>query len=259
MNDLKITKSEAASFIKNVWKANTVEPLCKNYRNDKFEKITQILNSSTIGKHFIYVIDPFTGKFQFISDEIRKVLGYEPEEFDLPFYISIIHPEDLSYVLEIQMKVNNFCRNNVPEDRINYKYCYDFRVKTKADKYIQVYLQYFYLEMTENHQPVRVITILNDISHIKLGGIPKLNIFKNTEGIINILNENSKQTITLTPKESEIFEFLIKGFTSIDISDALQISVHTVSTHRRNILKRNNCCNTSELLNLYFQTKIERY
>ena len=72
-------------------------------------------------------------------------------------------------------------------------------------------------------------------------------------GLNNLLNPKVNSTLHLTKKENEIIEYLIKGYTSQDIANAIGLSKHTVDTHRRNILKKNNCSNTSELFSLYFK------
>lgn len=257
MQELNEKDNDAFTSIKKIWSENTETPEKAEFKDSRFIKLVNLLNSTSIGKHFVYVLNPFKGQFEYVSEEIRKVLGFDPEEFNLEFYISLVHPEDLPFVMEIQGKVAEFCNTNIPEERMEYKYCYDFRLRTKEGNYIQAYLQYFYLEMNKNFQAMRVMTILSDISHIKIGGTPHLSVFRMSDGLVKIVNEKRINRITLTAKENEIFEFLIKGFTSQDIGEALGISKHTVDTHRRNILKRNECSNTSELLNLYFGESLE--
>jgi two-component system, NarL family, nitrate/nitrite response regulator NarL len=54
----------------------------------------------------------------------------------------------------------------------------------------------------------------------------------------------------LTQREIEICKLIFKGLSSQDIGDALFISKHTVDTHRRNILHKTGCKNTTELFTL---------
>ena len=80
-----------------------------------------------------------------------------------------------------------------------------------------------------------------------------MHIYNIKDGLNNLLNSKTNSSLQLTKKETEIIEFLIKGYTSQDIADAIGLSKHTVDTHRRNILKKNDCSNTSELFSLYFK------
>ena len=252
MKDNNVKEKDYSGIIKKIWNENSDNPKQIYSKNYKFIKLKDIVDTISLGEYFVYIVNPYLGEFEYVSSQIKDILGYNPEDFNLELYVDLAHPEDLPYIIDIQKKVSEFTINNIPTDRMQYKFCYDFRVRDINGNYHQLYIQYFYLELSEKHNPQRAFCFLTDISHIKTGGIPHLNIFKLGEGLVKILNENQDNKITLTNKENQIFEFLIKGFTSQDIANVLEISKYTVDTHRKNILKRNHCANTSELLSLYF-------
>lgn len=54
--------------------------------------------------------------------------------------------------------------------------------------------------------------------------------------------------INLTSRETEIILLIAKGYTTQRISDKLHISVHTVNSHRKNILKKLNLSTPAELM-----------
>jgi len=54
----------------------------------------------------------------------------------------------------------------------------------------------------------------------------------------------------LTPKELEIIRLIAEGRITKEIAEILFISVHTVNTHRKNIFKKLNIKNSSELIML---------
>ena len=248
-------KKKYISLVKQIWNFHTDNPSTSYEKSLKISKLNNIIDIISIGDYFAYVVNLHTGDIEYISPSIEYILGYKPEEFTLELYIDSIHPDDLPHLIAIQQKVSEFTLDADYRERMMYKYCYDYRIKNKDGLYQQFYIQHFYPELSDNNNPQRAFSLLTDISHIKKGGVPTLNIFKLGDGIIKILNEDDSNQIQLTAKENEIFEYLVKGYTSQDIADALGISKHTVDTHRRNILKRNNCANTSELLSLYFENK----
>jgi len=51
-----------------------------------------------------------------------------------------------------------------------------------------------------------------------------------------------------TERELEIIQFLSRGHSSKEIAQSLALSVHTVDTHRRNIIKKMSVSNSSEAL-----------
>ena len=51
-----------------------------------------------------------------------------------------------------------------------------------------------------------------------------------------------------SPKELELIKHLSEGLSSKQVAGRLGISVHTVDTHRRNLLRKTGCKNTMELV-----------
>ena len=72
------------------------------------------------------------------------------------------------------------------------------------------------------------------------------------EAIEVLLNERQasvkNSNIHLTKKELEVIQLLAQGLTTKDIAARLFLSIHTVNTHRKNILNKLCINNTSELI-----------
>jgi len=62
------------------------------------------------------------------------------------------------------------------------------------------------------------------------------------------IRENYRKFSELTPREKQIIIFLAHGKSSPEIADQLYISAHTVSTHRKNIIRKTECKSFAELL-----------
>ena len=61
--------------------------------------------------------------------------------------------------------------------------------------------------------------------------------------IFNLLNDNNisqdkPESVELSNRETDVLVALVKGMTNKEISDKLFISVHTVITHRKNIIRK---------------------
>jgi DNA-binding CsgD family transcriptional regulator len=95
--------------------------------------------------------------------------------------------------------------------------------------------------------------IHTDISHLKTSN-------KSTLSFIGLQNEPSfynvevkeiytPSVIQMTKREKEIIQLIMKGMSTKKISELLVISNLTVSTHRRNILKKTNTKTSLELQN----------
>lgn len=68
--------------------------------------------------------------------------------------------------------------------------------------------------------------------------------------------EDSCEGVSLSQREVEIVELISKGFTNSRIAEKLFLSVHTISTHRKNILKKLGVNKSSELVMYAIKTGI---
>ncbi len=67
----------------------------------------------------------------------------------------------------------------------------------------------------------------------------------------------SRQFQRLSPRESEVLQFVLEGMTSQEIADRLKISLRTVKMHRGNIMAKVRVRNVAELVSLYHTTAVK--
>lgn len=60
----------------------------------------------------------------------------------------------------------------------------------------------------------------------------------------------------LTSREKEILKLYVEGFTNAEISDKLNLSIHTVKTHKNNIMQKYNFKSTVEMIKYAIKNKI---
>jgi DNA-binding CsgD family transcriptional regulator len=63
-------------------------------------------------------------------------------------------------------------------------------------------------------------------------------------------NSPTDKAVKLTSKEREIVNLILEGKESKEISDMLNISVNTVATHRKNILRKLGARNVGEMVKI---------
>ncbi len=61
--------------------------------------------------------------------------------------------------------------------------------------------------------------------------------------------EESSAANLLSEREKEVLKLVVKGKSAQEMADEMFLSIHTVYTHRKNILKKLSCKNATELLN----------
>jgi len=64
----------------------------------------------------------------------------------------------------------------------------------------------------------------------------------------NFRHMNPRTPIPVTKRETEILALVVAGNTSQQIADLLEISIHTVSNHRKSILVKTRSSNITELM-----------
>lgn len=60
--------------------------------------------------------------------------------------------------------------------------------------------------------------------------------------------EDDCEPTNLSPREFEVLKLITKGFTTNQIAETLHLSVHTINSHRKNILKKLNLGSPAELI-----------
>lgn len=213
-----------------------------------FEVHNPIINFFQSGTYYYAVLNLFKADFDIISPNIYHVLGYKPDEMDIYVFLDIIHPDDKPYFLKFEYQAVEFFRH-LPFGKVSkYKIQYDFRIRNKKGCYVRLLHQAIPLHFDESNF-YRILTIDTDISHLKQEGTPSFVIM----GLDGEPSYHSASMLQLshdifTCREREILKMIVETKSSKEIADKLFISLHTVNTHRKNILAKANCTTPIELV-----------
>ncbi|WKZ74885.1 MAG: LuxR C-terminal-related transcriptional regulator [Vicingaceae bacterium] len=77
----------------------------------------------------------------------------------------------------------------------------------------------------------------------------KKHLTKNTD-------TGKESQIEISGRELEVLKFIIDGLTNAEIAGKLVLSIRTVDSHRRNILKKTNCKNTAALVKYAIENRL---
>lgn len=205
-----------------------------------------------MGDYYYYIFNISAARFDFVSPEITKVLGYETTEIDVPFFLSLIHEEDQPWFLNFESKVLQFFSTLTAEQIPNYKVRYDYRIRKKNGEYIRILQQVVTIDYSQEKVALRTFGVHTDISHIKPEGTPVLS-FIGLNGEPSHIGVQAPEVFLtnafkLTGREKEILRMLIQGAKNEDISKALFISKLTVQSHRKNIMRKTNSTSIGHLI-----------
>lgn len=163
--------------------------------------------------------------------------------------LQLIDPLDLATFIKNQKKLwQNLC-NWSDEKQLLVRITQDVRIKPVSGKSMRLLISQ-QIVRTANHKPDWSVGHCTDITHIKEDGDLSLAVFSgNNQQLALKKVVGWGQDEIFTERESDVLRLLSKGYKSKDIEKILHISLHTVRTHRRNMLKKTKLKNTTQLVN----------
>lgn len=212
----------------------------------------QLLNFFQVGDYYYYVFNIKTSSIEFMSTEMKAVLGYETELMNTSFFLSRMHPDDQPWFIAFEQEVGKFFATLANQQIPNYKVRYDYRMQKNDGSYIRILQQVVTIQFDENGGLLRTFGVHTDITHIKPTGTPLLS-FIGMNGEPSYINVEVEKVLLpgkdpFTQRERQVLVKLIEGYSSRQIAKQLSISHYTVLTYRKKMLAKTGCANTAALL-----------
>ena len=245
-----LTATRGAKLVKN----DVTRPR-KIHTREKWLQKMEFLNSISAHDNAVILLhDTSVNRFIFMSDNAGILGGYDPKLFlsetGMDFSFSNIPPEQRSAALMIQLKILSYCIEHPSSSINNVVANMYFLYKKKNGDYIQLLQKCMPVETDESGHPLLYLRYGFDISHLVK---PSVGLIINTpdETLIWSYDTHNKTLVQinlLSAQEKKILGFLAEGRHSKEIAEALFISPHTIDTHRRNLLKKTHCIDTTALI-----------
>lgn len=237
-----------------VWQENQMAKRQTDLPQVLFDEVISSIFS--VGPSYYYVIDFFDMKLSHVSNSIKEIHGLEPYQVTFDDILNLIHPDDMDHVSQSETAVLHMLYNIFEPDKITkYKMSYSLRFKTVNNIYKLFLHQAIVLNLDENGRMAKSLNIHTDISHITEKNnfnVSLIGLF-GEPSYFNLESTFSKQPLMpliYTRREVEIIKLMSEGASSPFIANSLNISLHTVKNHRKNILHKSNCTNMVELVKL---------
>ena len=178
------------------------------------------------GSFAVFLLDRF-GHYYYVTEYIEA-----SQEIDIE---KLVHPDDWEEIRRIDKKVWEFLNTLPEEEKLAYKYIYELRVLERG-KYVRMIYQMRILAFKEdNFLAMGIIDIAPEQSANTSVRFQIKNCL--TDEIVPFAIESAADTL-LTPREREVLALAKEGMFSKEISEKLNISIHTVNRHRQNILEK---------------------
>jgi DNA-binding CsgD family transcriptional regulator len=190
----------------------------------------------------------------YISENSEHIFGFRPKDMSkdtLIDFFSMIHPDDLPAVKQCL----DFMRGFVPYDPELFRFTTFYRVKNGKGEYLHIKEEKLALKTGENR--FLYFMTFSDISETEKFIHVNMDIYKKTNGAFSkISSYNPKQQEKMiTPRQNDIAQLIMKGFSNQEIADRLNVSIYTIKNHKRMLFRKVNVKNSMELANYVRQTK----
>lgn len=234
-------------------KIKTVDQFIKEIRSQypPFTKIDhnfEELKKTKFNKNeCLFVWDARLGIVLFAKG-FKNLIGYEDHTITLNSFTELFHKNDKDLILKIGQAAIQYSLK-YPESNIEHSLYISHRIKTAKGDYIKILVHTQPYEIDNNGYITKFVVIFSNISFVDTSNVVQYKFV--TKGLDPESFHNSvfKNTNTLfTTREKEIIKEIGKGYSSAKIAENLKISIHTVASHRKKILKKCDCHSVKELL-----------
>lgn len=224
--------------------------IAPNFELEVYKKMLDVFHP---GDFYYYIVNIASVQMEYVNDKVTNVIGICPKDFTVEYIFDKIHPEDKNRFVAYEQKVTEFF-NTLPAEKVmKYKVSYDYRLRCADGSYKWILMQTVTLQADETGAVIRVLGVQTDITHLKTDNKPSGLSFLGLEGEPSYHNVAINSSVLLPRKplfskrEKEVLQLVLAGKSTAEIADILFISVHTINTHRKNILSKSGCTSLVEL------------
>jgi DNA-binding CsgD family transcriptional regulator len=202
---------------------------------------------------FITVADLARIKFLYVSERIRQVIGVDPDQLNPSHFVEVTHPDDLSRLGLLRAQTFIVEKEVLETRKGSALVSFTIRLRNTAGVYFNCLCQAYFFFSQIPHDAVYLLQVISNVDRFE----PKKHGFHHYKGKdLSFFRFPNQELLNIGPafsvRELEIIKLIESGMSSKQIADKLFLSVHTVNTHRRNILQQ---CGKDNISNLIYELK----
>jgi len=198
---------------------------------------------------YFQVFDVGQMRFLYTSKNIFNMLGVKAEDINPGHYTLLIHPDDEERLGQARARIYKMEKEIFTAQKGSALTSYNLRIRNVAGNYVNLFVQDYMFYSPIPHKAVFLIQVVTNINWFKfrknsfhhyVGS--NLSLFKFPDDDLLHISHN------LSDREFEIVKLIESGLGSKEIADKLFLSIHTVNTHRSNILEKSGKTQISDLI-----------
>jgi hypothetical protein len=198
---------------------------------------------------YFQVFDLGQMKFLYTSKNILKMLGVKPDEINPGHYTQLVHPDDEERLGQARSRVYKMEKQIFQAQKGSALTSYNLRIRNATSNYVSLFVQDYLFYSPIPYKAVFLIQIVTDIDWYKM----KKDRFHHYVGNdLSLFKFPDQKLLEIGPdlslREFEILRLIESGLSSKEIADKLFLSIHTVNTHRSNILEKSGKSQISDVI-----------
>lgn len=195
---------------------------------------------------FAYLIDIANGRIA-AHKGFDTCLGYTGVPINLQFLYTLFHPDESDMMLTIITRAWQSLLNDRVEP-FGLQFQIDYRIRKANGEYIWVLRHSTNLETDGEGKSTVTFSVCTDISMIKKDGL--ITYQWRTPGRSNLELDDLvlAGVVSFSNAEKQVLRKLALGCSTAETAKLLNISAHTVGTHRKNMLRKSDLSNTAQLI-----------
>lgn len=243
---LELSSDQFKAFLQNLERDH---PDGLSHREQRIR--TYLCETQLWPNQFVYIHDIKTGHYHHRG--LKQALGYDVERLTPDFFVRNIHPGDLPQYFEISRALLTFVMEYSPslipfESSCHVKY----RMRRREGGYVSVLRKSTPFLKDDDGRVEAYISQCTDISHVSNDHQVQWEIFgpksEHFDEFLDMAAGDQQGASLFTEREMDVLRLLRTGHTSAEIAEKLFISVNTVNTHRKSLMRKAEVDNTVELL-----------
>jgi DNA-binding CsgD family transcriptional regulator len=198
---------------------------------------------------FFYIADLIEIKILWSSSRSLKMMGIKPEELNPYNIFEATHPDDIERHGKGRSQMFSLANDIYIAEQGSSVLSTNLRMRNLYGNYPDLLLQLYMFYSQLPYKSVYLLTVLTNLDpfirrkhghHYYVGNI--IRHFRYPDDELLGLGH------PFTDREFEIISLIKEGFSSEQIAEKLFLSVHTVNTHRKNILSKVNLKHLPDLI-----------
>jgi len=238
------------NVLQELWARQQISNVDVDYSLWKKEK-QRLQQLAGLSGSCLFAVDVYKETYDYASEGFCELFGYDRTKLRTisrqgDYLESRFHIDDYEKLLELRIGLSNFIYSLPPQNRNDYRNIYEFRVKNNLGQYVNVISRQQVL-LEDRKGKAWIIMGMMDLSADQTPlENPRCSVVNRRTGDIFDANSLVASPDLLTTREKEILLLIGQGLLSKEIATALDISIHTVNNHRKNILGKLGADNAME-------------